>query len=71
MKFDPYAYNYSYSEWEHIIDEHIFNEEDRKLFKQHYLDGVSFEKLAEENNLSYDWVRKKVRKSKDNLIKYI
>lgn len=71
LKLNPYDYAYSYSEWEHIIDEWIFNEEDRRLFKRHYLDGISFDKLAEETNLSYDWVRKKVRKAKKKLIQHI
>ena len=71
MKFNPYDYNYSYSEWEHIIDEWILNKRDREMFKRHYLDGIVFDDLAEEFNFSYDYVRKRVRKAKAIIAKHI
>ena len=40
------------SEWEKLIDEWIFNERDREILKRRLLDGVCYEPLAEEFNLS-------------------
>lgn len=43
------------SEWEHLIDEWIIganSERNRKLVKRRLLDGVRFEPLAEEFDLS-------------------
>lgn len=71
LKFDPYQYNYSYSEWEKIIDEWIFNEEDRIMLKRRLLDGVVFEKLAEEFNLSVQRTKARVYKAQNKLIKHI
>ena len=42
----------SRSEIEYIIDEWIFNERDRMILKRRLLDGIKFEKLAEEFDLS-------------------
>ena len=30
-----------FGQWENLINAWIFNEEDRKLLKRHYLDGIS------------------------------
>lgn len=40
------------SEWEHLIDEWIFNERDRQILKRRLLDGVHIEPLSEEFNIS-------------------
>lgn len=71
LKFNPYDYNYSYSEWEKIIDEHIFNEENRAILKRKLLDGIVFDKLAEEFNLSYDQIRERFHTSMQKLIKHL
>ena len=52
---------YSRSEIEHLIDEWIFNERDRKILKRRWLDGVCYEPLAEEFGLSDRQVRRIVR----------
>lgn len=36
------------SEQEHIIDEYVFSERDRKILKRRLLDDISFEMLADE-----------------------
>lgn len=71
MKFDPYAYCYSYSEWEHIIDEHIFNERNRKILKRKLLDDVTFERIAEEMEMSVRGVQYVVEDGLNKLICYI
>ena len=71
MKFNPYDYNYSYSEWEHIIDEHIFNETYRKILKRKLLDDVTFERLAEEMEMSVRGVQYAFDKGLNKLICYV
>lgn len=71
MKFNPYDYNYSYSEWEHIIDEWIFDERNRKIAKRRFLDGVKIESLAEEFELSVQQTKTILQRSINILIKHI
>lgn len=52
----------SRSEIEYIIDEWIFNERDRMILKRRLLDGIKFEKLAEEFDLSTQQTKKIVYK---------
>ena len=42
----------SLSEVEHLIDEWIFSVRDRYILKRHLLDGICYEKIAEEVGLS-------------------
>lgn len=53
------------SEWERLIDEWIFNERDRKIIKRRLLDGVCFEPLAEEFEMSVRQTKTIVQKSID------
>ena len=71
MKFNPYDYNYSYSEWEHIIDEWIFDERNRKIAQRRFLDGVKIESLAEEFELSVQQTKTILQRSINILIKHI
>ena len=50
-------YNKPRSEWEHIIDEWIFNERDRKIIKRRLLDGILLEPLAEEFDMSVQQIK--------------
>ena len=45
-------YNLSRSEWENLIDQWIFKERDRAILKRRLLDGICYEPLAEEFDLS-------------------
>lgn len=49
--------NISRSEMEHFIDEWIFNERDRRIVKRRLLDGICYEPLAEEFDLSVRQVK--------------
>ena len=71
LKFNPSDYNYTYSEWEHIIDEFVFNERNRKIIKRKLLDGITFENLAEEMEMSVRGVRYIVADGINKLIKRI
>ncbi len=55
------------SEWERIIDEWIFNERDRKILKRRLLDGITYERLAEEFDMSDRQIRTIVKTSVNKL----
>lgn len=55
-------------QWEALIDRWIFNQRDREILKRRLLDGICFEPLAEEFNLSVRQVQKIVYKSQNKLI---
>ena len=57
-------YNKPRSEVEHIIDEWIYNERDRRVMKRR-LDGLTYEKLAEEFDLSTQGIKKIVYRSQE------
>lgn len=59
------------SEVEHLIDEWIFNERNRTVLKRRLLDGVTYEKLAEEFDLSVQQVKNIVYKCQDNLSRHL
>ena len=61
-------FNIPRSEVEKIIDEWIFNERNRNLLKRRLLDGVTYERLAEEFDLSTQQVKSIVYKSQGILL---
>ena len=64
-------YNLSRTTWECLIDDWIFNERDRKILKRRLLDGVCFEPLAEEFDLSVRQVKAIVYKSQKRLFEIV
>jgi hypothetical protein len=61
----------SRKEWEFLIDEWIHNEIDRKMLKRRLLDGICFEPLAEEFELSVNHCQTRIKKAKAQLFKNI
>lgn len=61
------AYNLDRYQWEHLIDRWIFNERDRAILKRRLLDGICFEPLAEEFNLSVQQTKTIVYKTQNKL----
>lgn len=57
------------SEIEHLIDERILHERNRKIVKRRLLDGIRFEPLAEEFDLSVRQVKSIVYKAEDRLFR--
>lgn len=66
MKFD-----YTNSQIETLIDEHIHSERDRSILKRRFIDGIPFEKLAEEFDLSVRQVKNITYKHINKLYKLI
>lgn len=64
-------YDLSRSQWEHLIDEWIFSERDRAILKRRLLDGICFEPLSEEFDLSVQQTKTIVYKSQKRLFKHV
>ena len=60
----------SVSEVEHLIDEWIFSERDRAILKRRLIDGITFEVLASEFELSVIQVKRIVKKRQIELFKH-
>lgn len=64
-------FNLSRSEIEKVIDEWIFNERDRAILKRRLLDGICFEPLAEEFDLSVRRIKTIVYQNQEKIFKKI
>lgn len=63
IKFDI-----SRTEIEHLIDEWILNERDRKILKRRLIDGICFEPLAEEFDMSVRQMKRIVYKCEEKIL---
>lgn len=61
----------SRSEIYHLIDEYIHNQRDREILKRKLTDGITYEKLSEEFDLSVGQTKNIVYKGKDKLFRHI
>ena len=68
MKYDI---DLSRTDLENLIDEWIFSERDRKILKRRLLDGICFEPLAEEFDLSVRHTKTIVYKGEEKIFKHI
>ena len=59
------------SEWNKLIDEWIFNERNRAILKRRLLDGICYEPLAEEFDMSVRQIKNIVYKSEERLFSKI
>ena len=64
-------YDLSRSQVSHLIDEWIFSERDRLILKRRLLDGVCYEPLAEEFDLSVRQVKNIVYRAENKLYSHI
>ena len=61
----------SRTEMEHLIDEWVLNERDRRIMKRRMIDGICYEPLAEEFNLSVTSVKNIVYKAQEKIFRHI
>lgn len=61
----------SRSDWERLIDEWIFNERDRLVLKRRLLDGLTYDRLAEEFPLSVRQLKNIIYRCQERLFKHI
>lgn len=54
-----------------IIDEYIHSERNRKLLKRRYVDGITYERIAEEFDLSVRQVKTIVYRSEQIIIAHV
>ena len=57
----------SRTELSDLIDEWIFNERDRAILKRRMLDGVTYEPLADEFDMSVSQIKRIVYKTEEKL----
>ena len=53
---------------EHTIDEYVHNERNRKILKRKFIDGVTFEIIAEEFDMSVRQIQKIVYRDGDRIL---
>lgn len=61
---------YSNSQIEHMIDEWIHSERDRAILKRRLIDGITYEILAEEFDISVRHIKRIIYKSEELLFKH-
>ena len=67
-------YNLSRSEWENLIDQWVIgrnSERNRKMLKRRLLDGITYERLAEEFDMSVQNVCRTIYKCQDKVFKHL
>lgn len=62
---------YTNSQISDLIDEHIHSERDRKLLKRRLVDGICYEPLAEEFELSVVQTKRIVYRERERIFKMI
>ncbi len=62
---------YSNSQIEKLIDEWIHSERDRKILKRRLIDGLTYESLAEEFEMSVRQMKRIVYKAEDKLFAHL
>lgn len=60
----------SRSEIVFLVDEWILNDRDRNIIKRKLIDGITFEMLAEEQNLSVQRVKEIVSKGRKKILSH-
>ena len=68
---DPNDYDLSRDEWEQLIDQYIFSERSRVMLKRKMFDGITYEALAEEFELSTQRTKAIIGDAKTRLLRYI
>ena len=62
---------YTNSQVEKVIDEYIHSERDRKILKRRLIDGICYEPLAEEFDLSVRQVKSIIYKGEDVIFTHL
>ena len=66
-----YDFDAPRSEIEKIIDEHIFNEKYRDIIKLKFLDGMTYEQVAEQVGMSDRQVKRIIYKYGDKVLFHV
>ena len=63
--------DYSRSEIENAIDEWILNEKYRSIMRRRLIDGITYERLAYEFDMSVSKIKRIVYKSEEKIFKHL
>lgn len=67
----PDLNNISNSEIEHLINEWVHSERDRKILKRRLIDGICYEPLADEFDISVRQMKNIISKAEQQLFKHL
>lgn len=62
---------YSNSQISHLIDEWVHSKRDRDILKLRYIDGLTFEKISEQCDMSVRQVKRIIYKNEMLLFKHL
>ena len=62
---------YTNSRIRELIAEHIHSERDRRILERRLIDGMTFEKLAEEHELSVSQVKRIIWKGSETVFRHM
>ena len=62
---------YTNSQMDKLISEHIHSDRDRRILRRRLIDGVCYDSLAEEFDMSVRWIKAIVKKEKDALFQHL
>lgn len=62
---------YTNTDISNVIDEYIHSERDRRILKRRYCDGIYYEPLAEEFDMSVAQVKRIVYRNENRIFKHI
>ena len=62
---------YTNSQMAALIDDHIHSERDRRILKRRLIDGVCYEPLAEEHDMSVVQIKRIVYREQSRLFKML
>lgn len=71
MKDEDIINKKSRAEWIYLIDNWVHNEVDRQMLKRRMLDGIKFQPLSEEFELSVNQTQERVNKAMKQLFKNV
>ena len=63
--------DYTNSQIERLIDEYIHSDRDRRILKRRLIDGICYEPLAEEFDMSDRQIKRVVYKLQEQLFKHL
>ena len=63
--------NYTNSRIRELIAEYIHSERDRKILERRLIDGLTFERLAEEFDMSVSQIKRIIKKDSRELFRHI
>lgn len=63
--------DYSRTEILFLIDEYILNEKHREIMRRRLIDGICYEPLAEEFDMSVSQIKRIIYKCQDKIFKHL